>query len=227
MRPAVEQHGRPPAAGVRSRADDHPHGVHRRDRPAGRHPGPARRLPRPPRDRHGFRLRADGRGDEHHGRADRLGLRDHHVGDGRQRPALRQPLPVPGHGRGGGRLQPAAAAASLLARQPEPGHRAAGRAGGGSAVPVGTAPGADPRHPRGAAGERGQEPLPGQHEPRVPHPAQRPGRRRRTAGHHPPGQRAARVPGHYPGIHPEPAVAGRGCAGHLRHRGRQAQAFRR
>ncbi|KAG1530321.1 hypothetical protein G6F50_017395 [Rhizopus delemar] len=37
-------------------------------------------------------------------------------------------------------------------------------------------------------GQRGQEPLPGQHEPRVPYTAERPGRHDRSAGHHPPGR---------------------------------------
>ncbi|KAG1080686.1 hypothetical protein G6F40_015778 [Rhizopus arrhizus] len=46
----------------------------------------------------------------------------------------------------------------------------------------------DPRRGRSTPGQRGQEPLPGQHEPRVPYTAERPGRHDRSAGHHPPGR---------------------------------------
>ena len=77
--------------------------------------------------------------------------------------------------------------------------------------------GSPPRQPS-------QEPLPGQHEPRVPHAAQRPVGDVGTAGQHAPGQRAARLPGDHPGGEPLAAVAGRGRARHLRDRGRQAEA---
>ena len=151
------------------------------------------------------------------------------MGHRRQRPALWQPLPAPGRGHGACLLWQRAAVRRLLvaAACARAGHRAAGGPGGGAAVPVEPAATVDPRHRSGAPGQRGQEPLPGQHEPRVPHPAQWPVRHVRAAGHHPPGRGAARMRAHHPGLDPQPDGPGRGRAGHLGDRGGQAAAHDR
>ncbi len=98
------------------------------------------------------------------------------------------------------------------------------RPGRGAAVLRVVAAGADRRDRGRAPGEPGKEPVPGQHEPRVPHPVERPVGDVGTAGEHPPGQRAARLPGDHPGGVAFADVAGGGRARHLGDRGGQAQA---
>ena len=104
--------------------------------------------------------------------------------------------------------------------------RTGGRGAGHPGRPPGRRPGtgAGPRARSRAGGRPGQGRVPGQHEPRDPHPDPCHHREHRAAARDPPGRGAEGIRRHRAGLGRGAARAGQRHPGHLAHRGGEAPA---